>query len=395
MSARSYQNSRRGGARDFPVAAPRRPTPRSPLLLRRPRRRRAGDRSPSPASFFWHFFKRGGSVIDDRRTSTRASSIPGCGASVARRRPRRMRRGGGARRVGVGDPGAASSRVRLSALHSAIARGVFTPSPLRSHPFLRFALRRGWGTRRSRRSSPRSRGRRRGRGPGGRRRGRRGHGRCRGHRGHRGRRGRHARGGRRRPGRAVRKPVSTIFFSALVRSRSRFALAPPLARANSFTGLVGLGREGHGREGRLVDRLRLGLALLGEGGGNGSLLGSLLLLVVVDGHLVVGLLGLGLGGVGAVLVGLLGSLGLVAGLAPAALAGATAVGALVAAVERERASVKPPEKKTVLSVVTGARRPRVRTLARSDTERRVRAGTTRGEARTTARGRGRHSRRVA
>ena len=30
MSARSYQNGRRGGARDFPVAAPRRPSLRSP-----------------------------------------------------------------------------------------------------------------------------------------------------------------------------------------------------------------------------------------------------------------------------------------------------------------------------------------------------------------------------
>mmetsp|Transcript_4092 Transcript_4092/g.18556 ORF Transcript_4092/g.18556 Transcript_4092/m.18556 type:complete len:244 (-) Transcript_4092:917-1648(-) len=91
-----------------------------------------------------------------------------------------------------------------------------------------------------------------------------------------------------------------------------------------------LGGEGHGGEGGGVNLL--GLGALGHGGVDGSLLGSLGSLEVLDGDLVVGLLGLGLG---FGFVALLGGVELVAGLAPAALAGAAAVGALVA-VESKR-----------------------------------------------------------
>jgi len=91
--------------------------------------------------------------------------------------------------------------------------------------------------------------------------------------------------------------------------------------------VLGLGGERHGGEGGGVNLL--GGGALGHGGVEGSLLRSLGSLEVLDGDLVVGLLGLGLG-LG--FVALLGGVELVAGLAPAALAGAAAVGALVAAV---------------------------------------------------------------
>ena len=91
----------------------------------------------------------------------------------------------------------------------------------------------------------------------------------------------------------------------------------------------GIAAELHGRERGFVHDVGGGVALPHHRRDRRLLL-SLGLLVVVDGHLVDGLLGLGLGRVGVGVAALRRRLRLVAGLAPAALAGAAAVGTLVA-----------------------------------------------------------------
>ena len=96
----------------------------------------------------------------------------------------------------------------------------------------------------------------------------------------------------------------------------------------------GVAAELHGGERGLVHHLGGGVALLHHRRDRRLLL-SLGLLEVVDGHLVDGLLGLGLGRVGVGVAALRRRLRLVAGLAPAALAGAAAVGTLVAEVRRD------------------------------------------------------------